>query len=348
MTLSTGTVFLTGFPRQTTRLALRNFQEEGRRVFLLSPPEFAEDAKEALGKEDGLVLTGRCDALDLGLSGTEVRMLQQEVEEVHHMEDSYHGSPAKMRHVLINGTRSLLEFALDLPRLARFIHYSSLYSSGWKRGLIIANSPNNAAPRWHNTYEKVRWEGERWARSAMQQIPLTIIRSGLVTGTADTPLDSTERSYHLLRRFIHRSLQIPLPLPDGGRHPLHLCPTDHLLSVAAGLVRHSGSIGATFHVTDPTPPSGNEVLTALGGRLPAEESPLTNAISSFISRLPGASPPPGAIQAYISQEIWYELGSMRATLEGEILPCTPFMTYADSLQAALNIRGKMKDGSRAN
>jgi len=332
-----GTVLLTGFPRQASRLALNRFLAEGRRVFLLCSNEFADEARGIIGEGNGEVFLGRCSALDLGLSGEEVKRLQSEVEEVHHLEDSYHGSPSTMRQVLIEGTRSLLEFSLDLPRLLRFVHYSSAFSVGWKQGLVVANAPVANVRRWHNTYEKLRWESERWARSAMHQLPVTIIRSGLLVGSPDSPLDATERSFHLLKRFVRRSVQLPLPLPDGGRHCLHICPTDYLLSITEGLLNHKGSVGATFHVTDPTPPSAQEVLLSLGGKLPAEESPLADRVSSWVSRIPGASPPPGAIQAYVSHEIWFELGATRATLEGTTLTCPAFAKYSESLRDALGV-----------
>ena len=337
MNQSKGTILLTGFPRQATRLALGRFLKGGRRIFLLCSEEYADEARGLIGQGYGEVFLGRCSALDLGLSGDEVKRLQQEVEEVHHLEDSYHGSPSNMRQVLIEGTRSLLEFALDLPRLQRFVHYSSVFSAGWQKGLVVANASTSSARRWHNTYEKIRWESEKWARSAMHQLPITIIRSGLLVGSSEAPLDSTERSFHLLKRFVRRSVQLPLPLPDGGRHPLHICPTDYLLSITEGLLNHKGSVGATFHVTDPTPPCAQEVLLSLGGRIPAEESPIADRLSSWVSRIPGASPPPGAIQAYVSNEIWFELGATRATLEGTTLACPPFAQYSGQLREALGV-----------
>ena len=78
-------------------------------------------------------------------------------------------------------------------------------------------------------------------------------------------------------------------------------------------------------------------LLSLGGRIPAEESPLADRLSSWVSRIPGASPPPGAIQAYVSNEIWFELGATRATLEGTTLACPAFAQYSGQLREALGV-----------
>ena len=143
-------------------------------------------------------------------------------------------------------------------------------------------------------------------------------------------------AHHLLKRFVGRSTQIPLPLPE--HFPLLLCPTSYRLS-RSSLVAHSGAIGAAFHVTDPTPPTAAEVLLNLGGMLPEEENPWTDRLSSWINQLPGVSPPPGAIQGYISKEVWFELGSTRATMEGVCPLCPPFALYSDELGQALGTLG---------
>ena len=333
-----GTILLTGFPRQLTRLTIQKLGPTGRRLAVLTSEDFEEDARAALQEFNGKVLIGSPTQLDLGLSGEEVKELQKEVDEIHHQVDAFHSKPSRMRESLVEGTRSLLEFSLDLPRLKRFVHYSSIFSTGWNKGLVVANARNPLIRRWHNAYERVRWEAEQWVFASMAQIPSIIIRAGLLTGAPGNPLDETERSFHLLKRFVGRSTQIPLPLPEGGAFPLHICPTSYLVEVVQSLVAHSGAIGAAFHVTDPTPPTASEVLLSLGGALPEEENPWTDRLSSWINQLPGVSPPPGAIQGYVSKEVWYELGSTRATLEGGCPLCPSFSVYCEELGQAIGTR----------
>ena len=179
--------FTHGIPRQLTRLTIQRLGSTGRRLAVLTTEDFEEDARSALQGLNGKVLIGSPAQLDLGLSGEEIKELQKEVDEIHHQMDAFHSKPSRMRETLVGGTRSLLEFALDLPRLLRFVHYSSVFSTGWNRGLVVANARNPAIRRWHNAYERVRWEAEQWVFASMAQIPSIIIRSGLLTGSPGRP-----------------------------------------------------------------------------------------------------------------------------------------------------------------
>jgi len=137
-------VFLTGYPAFTAITMLKTMMEKGLKVTFLVQEKFIDQAKlfikenaELPGKANYVV--GDVVALDLGLSGKEIKSLVRSITHFHHMASIFHlGVPADVtRAVNVKGTRHALALAKEMKRLDRFIFYSTAFVSGYRTGVIL-------------------------------------------------------------------------------------------------------------------------------------------------------------------------------------------------------------------
>ena len=265
-----GHTLVTGYPRLLARRLAESFRSrrpEGR-VSVLAHEKHAEAAAgfaRGIGAE---VLVGDISSLHLGLSTVEYRDAVRTVTDVlHAAEWSFLGATlAEMRRVNVEGTRAALDLAADCRKLRRFTHFSTVYVSGDREG-VVAEDELACGQAFRNAFEQTKFEAEVLARSAMSTLPCTVLRPSILVGDTKTgEIDRFEGPYTVAALLLSSKLQVPLPLPGDGVAPFNVVPIDFVVDAAAALARDPRAQGGTYHLTDPCPFSARTVYELVAQR----------------------------------------------------------------------------------
>ncbi len=238
---------VTGFPKLIARRMAEAIVARGadNEVALLVQERHADEAKpflDSLPPGRVRVLIGDVASMHLGLSTTEYRDVAQSCTDiVHAAEWSWLGAErAELERVNIEGTRAVLELASDCRELRRVTHFSTVFVSGDRVG-VIAEDELSSGQAFRNSYEQSKFEAEILVRRAMGQLPCTVLRPSIVVGDTGTgEIDRLEGPYTIAILLVTSPLQVPLPLPGDGVAPLNVVPIDYLVS-AGGAIHHSGT-----------------------------------------------------------------------------------------------------------
>jgi nucleoside-diphosphate-sugar epimerase len=181
----------------------------------------------------------------------------------------YHPSlPTELyRRTHVEGTRILLDACRRQKQLQRLVHCSTTGVHG-VTGNIPANENAPFAPT--NPYEATKLESELLALKAYQeqQVPVSIVRPGLVYGPGDL---------HLLGFFA--SIQKGLfRVIDGGKALLHPVYIDDMTRAFQLTAVHPKAMGRCYTIAGAQPVSVHElaraIAHALGRKLPSGNIPL--------------------------------------------------------------------------
>ena len=339
-------VLVTGFPAFTaSRMAQQILaRDAAARVFLLARSRFAEAARELAGSlppQQGArieVVEGDVCDMDLGLSGQEYRTLAGEITTIQHMAGIYYMGVDRStaRRVNVEGTRGVLELAGDAVRLRRLIHWSTAAVSGRRKGVVLEEELDEGQS-FHNFYEETKFEAEKLARAAQRNLPLTILRPGIVVGDSVTgEIDKLDGPYYLIVLISTNLLQMRVPLPGRGTAPLHLAPIDFVVDAGYRLSCDERAAGRTFHLTDPNPLPARRVYELVAelseGKLARGFLPA--GLARTLLRTPGldrlARAPLSFLESF-DRQCFYNCRNTMALLEGTGVHCPPFDTYAEHL-----------------
>lgn len=337
-------VLVTGFPAFTARrMALKVLASDPDAiVFLLARAKFLDAARELAGSlppDQGRrleVIEGDVCDMDLGLSGPEYRVLAGEVTTVHHMAGIYYMGVdrATARRVNVQGTRGILELAAEAVRLRRICHWSTASVSGKRRGVILEEELDEGQG-FHNFYEETKFEAEKLARGAQRNLPLTILRPGVIVGdSASGEIDKLDGPYYLLVLIATSAAQLRVPLPGRGTAPLHLVPIDYVIDAGYALSRDERAAGRTFHLTDPNPLPARRVyqLVAELSQRKLARGFLPTGLARTLLRTPGidrlARGPLSFLESF-DMQCFYNSRHATALLEEVGVKCPPFDTYAE-------------------
>jgi nucleoside-diphosphate-sugar epimerase len=336
----TGHALVTGYPRLLARRlaeSLRARTPEGR-ISVLADEKHAEAAAgfaRGIGAE---ILVGDISSLHLGLSTGEYRDAAGTVTDVlHAAEWSFLGATlAEMRRVNVEGTRAALDLAADCRKLRRFTHFSTVYVSGDREG-VIAEDELACGQAFRNAFERTKFEAEVLARAAMATIPCTVLRPSILVGDTKTgQIDRFEGPYVVAILLVTSPLQVAVPLPGNGVAPLNVVPIDYVVSAANHIHHDERAAGRTFHLADPNPSSSRRIYQLIaerqGRKLPRLS--LGYRVADAILRLPGLEKLTREQRAAIAYVNHLSFFSTRGTLEildGTGIRCPPIESYLDTL-----------------
>jgi thioester reductase-like protein len=286
----------------------------------------------------GEIVTGDVCILDLGLSGREVRALTAELTRIHHAaEVSYLGlAGSATREVNVGGTRMVLDLAEECTRLRRLVHYSTVFVSGARHGVIL-ESELDEGQRFRNHWEGSKFEAELLVRRAMGRVPASVVRPGIVVGDSRSgEIGRLDGPYYLMALMVLAPTEAPVPLPGRGATPLNVVPIDFVERAAMIIAGDERGAGRTFHVTDPNPVSARrvfELVARSAGRAPPTGG-LPIALSRLLMRVPIVERFVRSPRQFVDYFDHLALYSCRNTLElldGTGVACPPFESYVDVL-----------------
>jgi thioester reductase-like protein len=218
-------VLVTGFPSFLAKKLVLHLvsSEPGTLVIAVVLPRLLVDARRVVDSLDLadrqriVLMEGDAAAIDLGLSGAELKQLGREVDRIHHVAHaSYLGVDKPTAEALnVVGAGEILEVARLVTGLRCLVLHSTAFVSGDRRGTVYEEElPEGASYR--SVIEETRAKAERLARRAAKQLPIAIVRPTMVVGDSGT--GEVER-LDLPYLFVLLLLAAPadLALPIGAR-----------------------------------------------------------------------------------------------------------------------------------
>ncbi len=357
------TILVTGFPLDAARELTRQAAQAGDRVILLVREKFLHEAEtwvaglqaahkaslhtrpegeahphdhSPLARLALEIWHGDILGLDLGLTGAQVRKLQEEVHEVHHLAAvAYLGVDVpRMRQLNVEGLREVLELCLGMRHLQRVCVWSTVFVAGSRSGIVREQDLGDGSVH-RNAYESTKAEAERLCRAAMAKLPLTVVRVPLLVGHSQTGEVSRLDGPFLLVQAIVSS-PTAVPLPTGGHHPLHLAPVDYCAAAARYLARHPAAVGGTFHLVDDSPLTARQFfdLVADAAGKPRPNVYLPGRLSHALLSLPGLAGRVRHERSFIEwfdSDVRFDNSQTRALLAGSGIHCPPVPSYVDAL-----------------
>jgi long-chain acyl-CoA synthetase len=198
-------------------------------------------------------LAGDVAATRLGLSGAAYESLVGRVTHVvHTAADLRIDAPVEeLRRTNVGGTANVLELARAAARDHRFerlVHVSTAYVAGRRRGEVVEGSLD-AEHGFANAYEQTKHEGERLVRAVAGELPVSVVRPGMVVGDSRTGQIKTFNTFYVpLHVYLTGALRV---IPAHGGVRIDIVPVDYVADAIARLTLDPAAEGLTFHLTAP-------------------------------------------------------------------------------------------------
>ena len=344
---------VTGYPNFVVKRLVEKLVAGGRRVYLLCKASYEKEARKDCSGLGPLVkvVGGDVVAMDLGLSGEEVKELRANVCTVFHLAGRYYlgSSESEMEAVNIEGTRNTLVFATELPKLERFMHYSTAFVAGSREGVIMEDELTRP-PKFRNAFEQTKFIAERIAREAMADLPISVVRPSLIVGDSTTgEIDQLDGPHFFMHVLVNLPVNIGLPLLGKGAFPLNMVPVDFVVDSMMLIAEHPDAAGKTFHLVDLNPLPARKVfeLICLAANKKPPRGSIPSNLATALMKMPGLEKQwrsPRLFVECLNQLVLYNSMNTAEVLNNTEILCPPFPTYVDSLVKFLKKKRGLRKG----
>lgn len=265
--------FFTGFPgficNQLIREVLRRNNGQGT-VYVLVLPQMIEKARaeksaivQDLSLEEGRfqMVEGDITKDGLGISAEQNEELQGRITHVFHLAAIYDlAVPRDIAYrVNVTGTENVNQWVRNLKGLHRYTYFSTGYVAGMREGMLYEDELIRPAA-FRNFYEETKYEAEVLVETLKDEVPVTIIRPGIVKGHSKTGETIKFDGPYFIMNFLDRLRFMPiLPKLGKGDTVVNLVPVDYIIEATAYLAFSERGEGRTYHLTDPKPYSVSEL-----------------------------------------------------------------------------------------
>ncbi|CEG26586.1 Male sterility domain-containing protein [Bacillus sp. B-jedd] len=261
-------------------------------MYVLVVPAMVQRAAEEAGRislETGLdrekfhIIEGDITKEGLGIEDTALALLERNITHVFHLAAIYDlAVPREIAYkVNVKGTENVNAWVKALPLLERYIYFSTAYVAGLREGRLLETELVKP-PRFKNHYEETKYEAEVLVEGLKKDVPVTIIRPGIVKGHSKTGGTIKFDGPYFILNFLDRLRLLPI-IPRLGRSNavINLVPIDFIIAATAHLALKENAAGKTYHLTDPNPYRVEELygmlMEALLGKRPKGTLPLSLA-----------------------------------------------------------------------
>jgi thioester reductase-like protein len=328
-----GDFLFTGFPGFIgVRLLPRLLEvHPGSRAVCLVQPRFREAAVQAIAGVEVAhpharhrirAVAGDITEAGLGLDADDARRLQETVTAAYHLAAVYDLAVTReLGHkVNVEGTRNVLDFLSGVPRLERLHYVSTAYVSGTFQG-VFRETDLERGQGFKNFYEETKYLAE--VEVVRRGLPTTIYRPAIVVGDSRSGETGKFDGPYFTLTAMERVPAGVFMKVGRGDNPANLVPVDFVVEAMARLSAAPSSLGRTYHLTDPDPPTVLEVA-----RLFARELG-----KSFVY----VPVPLGLAKAALRPALQRALGMPVQTLDYFDNPCRYDTTQASRDLAALGV-----------
>ncbi len=240
-------------PDCTVIALVRAEDREGARHRLLRAWWDWRELAEAIGTRVQ-VICGDVSAPRLGVDPSAYDALVHAVTHIiHTAADLRVTAPiAELRRTNVQGTANLLDFARAVQRdhaLARFSHVSTAYVCGARRGDVPEDALDDEFG-FSSAYELSKYEGERLVQAAQAELPVSIMRPGMIVGDSHTGEIKTFNTFYFpLKLYLTGVTNI---LPANPNLRVNLVPVDYVADAVVRLTFDARAEGLNFHLTAPS------------------------------------------------------------------------------------------------
>ncbi|WP_246371457.1 SDR family oxidoreductase [Nocardioides pelophilus] len=285
------------------------------------------------------LVVGDITAPGLGLDEADVPLVA-DVTEVWHLAAVYDLAVGERaaRSVNVLGTDRVLDLCRGLPRLERLHYVSTCYVSGRYAGRFREDELD-VGQDFRNHYESTKYDAELLVRKAMADgLPATIYRPGIVVGDSTTGATQKYDGPYFLATFLRRQPRVAVvpAVADPDQVRFCLVPRDFVIDALDRLSVLEESLGKTYALTDPDPPTARELVDAFARRLGKRVVwvPLPLSVTRAAVSLPLAERLMGLpVEAldYFASPTTYDTTNTVTDLAGTGVSCPRFEEYADRL-----------------
>ena len=276
-------VFITGFPGFIASEIVKSLSKRVDKIFFLVQKEMLKIAERKVPSEvDYEIIEGDITLHDLGIGEP-----PSGITHILHLAAVYDLSvdPETAYNVNVKGTENVINFAMKIKDLRHFIYFSTAYVSGLRRGKVGEEELVHGYG-FKNNYEYSKYLAELIVRNHLDDLPITIIRPGIVVGDSKTGYTSKFDGLYFFLRFMYRYPSfLPMPYMGRGDVPVNIVPVDFVVEGVCRVFDNMKTIGKTYHFVDPSPLNLRELHTLfykeLKRRKPKGMIPMPLAIFLF-------------------------------------------------------------------
>lgn len=266
--------FFTGFPGFISSQLIRTLFQEKQTQQVIAIVLAGETIKAQKEKNNILeafpdcsirIMEGDITLPNLGLDDQIIKEVVPQIEVFWHLAAIYDlAVPRDIAwKVNVHGTTMVNDFVRTLPNLKRYMYFSTAYVAGTREGVLRENELIRPQA-FKNYYEETKYEAELRVEDLKSEIPLTIIRPGIVRGHSKTGETIKFDGPYFFLNLVERLKGLPLiPYIGQSTSTINVVPIDYILNASIFLANEQGAEGKTLHLTDPKPHPVQEVYRTM-------------------------------------------------------------------------------------
>jgi nucleoside-diphosphate-sugar epimerase len=269
--------FFTGFPGFICNQLIREVMKQNAgngTIYALVLPSMAGKANQerkailtdlALDESRFILVEGDITSSALALAPSVEMEIKDRITHVFHLAAIYDlAVPREIANkVNVHGTKNVNNWVEELPNLKRYTYFSTGYVAGKREGTLYEQELIRPSA-FKNHYEETKFEAEVLVEALKKQVPVTIIRPGIVKGHTWTGETIKFDGPYFIMNFIDRLRFFPfLPRLGQSEAVINLVPVDYIIEATTYLSFHEGGKGKTYHLTDPRPYKVSELYEML-------------------------------------------------------------------------------------
>jgi nucleoside-diphosphate-sugar epimerase len=183
----------------------------------------------------------------LGIDAVDHAALRATVTDIVHCaaDTTFNRPLPEARATNVDGTRAILAFAEECPRLERVACFSTVYVAGRSTG-CFGEADVGGQDGFINSYEQSKAEMEDVVRDAMPRLPIALYRLSTIIGDSRSGAVTGFNAVHHALRLLYQGLA---PMVPGHASALvDLIPVDFAADASYHLFEHAFTAGDTYHL----------------------------------------------------------------------------------------------------
>jgi thioester reductase-like protein len=254
-------IFLTGVTGLVGSYLTKILLEEGNKVYVLARDKGNKSAfqrvKDVLNfwdkrvfkkyRNNLIVLKGDITKKDLGLKKKNKAILKNKIEEIFHSAafTNVNLSLNKIRKVIVEGTRNILELALQCKNLRKVNHISTAFVCGDYKG-VFKETDLDVGQNFNSTYEQSNFEAEKLVHKyRKKRLWIDIYRPSIIIGDSQRGKILQFRNIYHLASFCYAQIFDKLPLANVY---INVVPVDFCCKALYILSQSSEDKNKTYHI----------------------------------------------------------------------------------------------------